>query len=78
MVREVYMNAIIREEISHMSIEEKILLVEDLWDIIAASEEDIDLTDTQIKELEQRDANYKKNPDSARSWESFKADLEKA
>jgi len=35
------MNAVIKQEISNMTIEEKILLVEDLWDTIAASNEDL-------------------------------------
>lgn len=70
------MNAVIKQEISNMTIEEKILLVEDLWDTIAASQEDIPLTASQISELEQREQDYHKNPDSAKSWESFKSDLD--
>jgi len=70
------MNAVIKQEISNMTIEEKILLVEDLWDTIAASNEDLPLTASQINELEKREHNYRKNPDSAKSWESFKSELE--
>jgi putative addiction module component (TIGR02574 family) len=42
------------EEIKKLSTQEKILLVEDIWDSIASSDESIKITDEQRKELDSR------------------------
>ena len=51
---------------------EKLQLVEDLWDDLAANPDDVPIHDWQIKELERREANLKLNPDSVTDWESVK------
>lgn len=51
---------------------EKLKLVEDLWDDIAAAPEDVPLHDWQKEELARRKANLQRNPASATDWESVK------
>ena len=51
---------------------EKLQLVEDLWDDLAAHPDDVPIHDWQIKELERREANLKLNPDPVTDWESVK------
>jgi putative addiction module component (TIGR02574 family) len=54
---------------------EKLQLVEDLWDDLAASPEQIPIHDWQIEELERRKANLKNNPASGLSWEEVKRNI---
>ena len=51
---------------------EKLQLVEDLWDDLAATPEDVPIHDWQIEELARRKANLQRNPDSVMHWESVK------
>jgi putative addiction module component (TIGR02574 family) len=51
---------------------EKLQLVEDLWDKLAATPEEVPIHDWQIKELARREANLQRNPDSVTDWESVK------
>ncbi len=48
---------------------EKLQLVEDLWDDLAATPEAVPVHDWQKKELARRKANLLRNPASALSWE---------
>jgi putative addiction module component (TIGR02574 family) len=50
----------------------KLQLVEDLWDSIAESPEQVPVHDWQKEELAKRKANYLQNPDSGSSWEEAK------
>ncbi len=51
---------------------EKLQLVEDLWDDLAANPETVPLLDWQREELARRKANLLSNPASARNWEEVK------
>jgi len=51
---------------------EKLQLVEDLWDDLAANPDDVPVHDWQIKELARRKANLQRNPASVTDWESVK------
>ena len=51
---------------------EKLQLVQDLWDDLAASPEDVPVHDWQKEELARRKANLQKNPASGLSWEEVK------
>lgn len=51
---------------------EKLQLVEDLWNDLAACPKDVPVHDWQIEELERREAEMKKNPNSWLSWEQVK------
>ena len=55
-----------------LSPSEKLQLVEDLWDDLAATPGDIPVHDWQKEELERRKANLIANPSSGLSWEEVK------
>jgi len=51
---------------------EKLQLVEDLWDDLAAIPSEIPVYEWQKKELARRKANLQQNPASGVSWEEVK------
>jgi len=55
-----------------LSPSEKLQLVEDLWDDLAATPEAIPVYDWQKEELARREANLRKDPGSALTWEKVK------
>jgi putative addiction module component (TIGR02574 family) len=58
--------------LSDLSPAEKLQLVEDLWDDLAANPEDVPVHDWQKAELARRKANLMKNPASGLFWEEVK------
>jgi putative addiction module component (TIGR02574 family) len=59
-------------QIFELPLSEKLQLLEDLWDSIAQTPEQIPVLDWQKEELAKRKANYLQNPDSGSSWEEVK------
>ena len=55
-----------------LSPSEKLQLVEDLWDDLAANPEAVPVYDWQKQELARRKANLLQNPASGLSWEEVK------
>ena len=55
--------------------EERLELVEDLWDSIADEEAATCLTDAQRAELDRRLADYAANPNDVVPWEDIKASI---
>jgi putative addiction module component (TIGR02574 family) len=55
-----------------LSPSEKLQLVEDLWDDLAAIPESVPVHDWQKQELARRKANLQSNPASALTWEEVK------
>lgn len=55
-----------------LSPSEKLQLVEDLWDDLAATPEEVPVHDWQKEELARRKANLQKNPASGLAWEQVK------
>lgn len=51
---------------------EKLQLVEDLWDDLATSPQDVPIHDWQREELARRQANLKQNPASGLTWDEVK------
>lgn len=51
---------------------EKLQLVEDLWDDLAATPENVPVHDWQVRELGRRKANLLNNPADGPSWEEVK------
>jgi putative addiction module component (TIGR02574 family) len=51
---------------------EKLQLVEDLWDDLAATPEAVPIHEWQKAELARRKANLRKNPVSGSNWEEVK------
>lgn len=55
-----------------LNLSERILLVEDLWDSIAAFPKSIVLTPSQRAELDDRLQAFRKNPSAGSPWETVK------
>ena len=51
---------------------EKLQLVEDLWDDLAANPGPVPVHDWQVEELARRKANLQRNPASGLSWDEVK------
>jgi putative addiction module component (TIGR02574 family) len=64
-------------EIAALSIEDRIRLVQAIWDSIAAEQAYPDLTDTQKRELDDRIDDYEMNPDNILTWEEIKASIKR-
>jgi len=62
------MGTVSKAEILKLSISERILLVEDIWDSIAEAPEEITLTQAQEQELDARLDAYHKNPTEGSPW----------
>lgn len=76
------MDAIRLSDLLHLSIDERIQLVEDLWDSIAADAEAkpevLPLSDAQRAEIRRRSGAYRKNPSSARPLEEALTRIEQS
>ena len=59
-------------QFADLSVTEKLQLVEELWDQIAAAPESLPVPDWQKEELDRRKAQYQANPDSGMNWEDAK------
>lgn len=66
------MNDKLRTQINDLSVSEKILLVEEIWDSIASQEMSFDLTDLQKKIVKERSSSFKINSSLGRSWEEIR------
>jgi len=64
--------AITMSDILELSVEERILLAEDIWDSIAALPGEIKLSAAQKEELDLRLEAYHKNTESTSPWEDVK------
>ena len=58
-----------------LSKSEKLQLVEDLWDDLAASSEDVPVQEWQKIELDRRKANLQSQPSTGISWEDVKRNI---
>ena len=59
-------------QIKKLSIPERILMVEDIWDSIRASHEKLTVTEAQKKDLDHRYAEYKNKPQNSSTWSGIK------
>jgi len=59
-------------ELKKLSVDERIRIVQDLWDSIAAEPEKLPLTDEQREELDRRIAAYEASPEEVYSLEEVK------
>jgi putative addiction module component (TIGR02574 family) len=62
-------------EIKKLSVAERILIVEEIWDSIAAEQESVQLTEAQKTELDRRITSCDSSPDEGQSWEEIKRRL---
>ena len=61
--------------IERLGIEERLTLVEELWDSIAADSRAVPLTETQRTELDSRIADHETNPNDVVPWEEIKTSI---
>ena len=72
-----HMSALNIDDIVKSSVAERIELVEDIWDSIAATPDLLPVTDAQRQELDRRLADYRNHPDDVRSWQAVRSSLTK-
>ena len=60
-------------ELLHLSVAERIQLVEDLWDSVAAHPEQVETPPEQLAELERRLGELDADPEGGASWDAVKA-----
>jgi putative addiction module component (TIGR02574 family) len=58
-----------------LSVDDRLALVEEIWDSIAADPESVPVTDAQKQDLQARLDAYKENPKAGSPWEEVKARL---
>ena len=63
------MNKITATDTLELSIPERILLVEDIWDTITTKASSIELTDEEKRIIDARLEKYHQNPESGSPWE---------
>lgn len=63
------------KQINDLSLSEKILLVEEIWDDIAKENEGFELTQSQKSELDRRINSFTDNPNQGRSWDEIKSEF---
>ena len=61
------------DEIASLSVDERIRLVEAIWDSITSEPGQPELTESQQRELERRLAAHRASPDDVVPWEDAKA-----
>lgn len=59
-------------EIQNLTVPERILLAEALWDSVARQDSQIELTENQKRELDLRMANFEVDQDRGSSWAEVK------
>jgi len=62
------------KEISAMSVEDRLRLVEGIWESIADDPDGLALTEAQKEELERRIADHAVSPEAVIPWEVVRAD----
>ncbi len=58
-------------EILEMSVDDRLRIVEDIWDSIAADSKDLKISNELRQELDRRLEAYKEDPDAGVSWEDL-------
>ena len=59
-----------------LSVDERLELIEQIWQTIAADPEEIELTDDQREELYRRVEAHQQNPDEGYTWEEVRRSIE--
>jgi putative addiction module component (TIGR02574 family) len=64
-------------EIVALSVEERINLVQDIWDSIAAEQGCAELTEAQRQELDRRIDSDESDPDNVMTWQDIKDSIKR-
>jgi putative addiction module component (TIGR02574 family) len=67
------MNGLLQKAVE-LPIPERIKLVEDIWNSIAAETETVEITPEQRAELERRMEDFQRNPGAGIPWETVRAE----
>lgn len=62
--------------IDRLTIDDKLLLLDEIWDSIAAAPEDLSISDEQKRILDRRIAELDANPNNVVTWEEIKAHIQ--
>ena len=65
-------------EVEKLSVAGRILIVEEIWDSIAAEQESVHVTEAQRAELDRRIASCDASPNEGKSWQEIRRRLETA
>ena len=71
------MSTIAKLDILSLSVPERILLVEDIWDSIAEFPEEVPLSAAQKRELDLRLEAYDRNPNAGSPWAEVRERISK-
>jgi putative addiction module component (TIGR02574 family) len=71
------MSPLALKEILKLSVSERVQLAEEIWDSIAADPESLPVTEAQKQVLDFRRDAHSADPNSTRSWEEVRADLDR-
>jgi putative addiction module component (TIGR02574 family) len=63
-------------DLSNLTVEEKLQLIEDLWDSVADDPQAMALTEAQAEELDRRLEAYRQDGDPGRPWREVLDELE--
>lgn len=69
------MSSNLTEEAKKLPVDERIALVEEIWDSIAEDNGCFELTEAQKQELDRRIQSSQQNPQAGRSWEDIKSEF---
>lgn len=65
------------QEIRRLSVAERLLLVEEIWDSIASDQASLPVTASVREEITRRLGEHRADPTNVLDWQSVKADLER-
>lgn len=63
------------KQLLELSVEERIQLIDDLWESVAADSEEIPIREAQLKEARRRLEEHRADPASGIPWEQLRQEL---
>ncbi len=63
-------------DVSNLTVAERIILVEEIWDSIVVQEESLEITEAQRNVLDRRIESHKDSQESGTSWDELKSELQ--
>ena len=69
------MSSNLTDEAKKLTVAERIVLVEEIWDSIAEDSGCFELTESQKNEIDRRLASFQANPSQGRTWDEIRAEF---